>query len=65
MDINKVRTISTSMSAFITFLGILFALIYYFYQFKKLNFLEIIIISEIYILFNLTFLYILTKRLIK
>ncbi len=38
MDNNQIRTISAAMSVFVTFLGILFALLYYFYQFKKLNF---------------------------
>ena len=61
MSINKIVAISTTMLAFTTFLGVLFALLYYFYQFKNIKFLEATLISEIYILFNLTFLYIIKR----
>ena len=59
MDINKVVAISTTMLSFITFLGILFALLYYFYQFRNLRFLHVTLIGELYIAINLTFLYLL------
>lgn len=63
MDNDKVKAISAAMSSFIAFLGVLSALLYYLYQIKKLNPLEVMIISEIYIISNLTFLYIIKRGL--
>jgi hypothetical protein len=61
MDTNKITAIATSMIAFPTFLGVLIATIYYFYQIKELNILEALAVVNIYILLNLLFLYVLKK----
>jgi hypothetical protein len=58
---NKILEIAAGMTAFSTFLGVLFAMIYYIYQIKKLGFLEAILYIVIYININLLFLYILKR----
>jgi len=58
-----VMEIATSMIAFSTFLGVLFAMIYYIYQIKKLGFIEASLYVVIYININLLFLYIIKRRL--
>jgi len=57
MEIQKINTIFTGMIAFSTSLGVLFVLVYYFYQVKNISFLQAFVINEIYILINLSFLY--------
>ena len=47
--------VATSMIAFSTFLGVLFAGLYYFYQIKEVNFIEAILFVVIYININLLF----------
>ena len=49
--------VATSMIAFTGFLVGLFAILYYVYQIKELNVLEIFLVSVIYINVNLLFLY--------
>ena len=61
MDYNKINMIATSMIAFSTFLGVLFAMVYYLYLIIKVNFFEVIIGGIIYIDINLIFLYILKR----
>lgn len=55
--------IATSMIAFSTFLGVLFAGLYYFYQIKEVNFAQAFLFSVIYININLLFLIYLKKRI--
>ena len=52
MDYNKINMIATSMIAFSTFLGVLFAMVYYLYLIIKVNFFEVIIGGIIYIDIN-------------
>ena len=52
-----VTEIATCMVAFSTFLGVLIAMISYISQVKKINFLETMLYSVIYININLLFLY--------
>ena len=53
---------ATSMIAFSTFLVGLIATIYYANQMKKLEIMEILLVSVIYINANLLFLYIIKRR---
>ena len=53
----SVMDVATSMIAFTGFLVGLFAILYYVYQIKELNVLEIFLVSVIYINVNLLFLY--------
>jgi len=58
MDKDQVLIITSSMLSFSTFLGVLIALIYYAYQIIKANnWLIIMTLVNIYILFNLLFLW--------
>jgi len=54
--------IATSMIAFSTFLGVLFAGLYYIYQIKKVDFFEALIYVVTYININILFLLFLKKR---
>ncbi len=53
---NKIMEMSTAMVVFSTFLGVLFAMIYYIYQIKRLSFIEALLYVVIYININLLFL---------
>jgi hypothetical protein len=64
MELQKINTIFTGIIAFSTSLGVLFALVYYFYQVKNISFLQAFVISEIYILINLSFLYMLKRQIL-
>ena len=55
--------LSTGMLAFSAFLATWIALTSYLYQVRNFSFFEIAFVSEIYILLNLGFLYILKRRL--
>jgi len=57
--------VSTAMISFSTFLGVLFALLYYLYLILEINIIQTIIYAIIYIDINLLFLYYLKKRLNK
>lgn len=59
MNSEKVMATSTAMVAFSTFLGVLFALLYYLYLILNVNIYEAVLYATIYIDLNLTFLYIL------
>jgi len=66
MNQSKVNAIATSMIAFLTFLGVLSAFIYYFYSMNLLTtLLEVGFLAIIYIDINLLFLYILKERILK
>jgi len=62
MNVNKIMAISTTMLSFTTFLGVLFALLYYLYLILSANVYQIILYEIIYIDINLTFLYYLKRR---
>lgn len=59
--LKNLNEISTAMIAFSTFLGVLFALIYYLYLILEVTFIEIIMYTIIYIDLNLLFLYMLKR----
>lgn len=61
---NNFNNLAAGMIAFSTFLGVLFAMLYYVYQIRNVVFIEAVLYSEIYILVNVSFLYIL-KRVLK
>jgi len=61
MNYNKVIAIANCFIAFFTFLGVLFALMYYYFQIRGLTIMEVIVIAIIYIDVNLLFLYYLKK----
>ena len=61
MESQKINAMATSMIAFSTSLGVLAAILYYFYQIRNITFLQAVVISEIYIVLNLTFMYILKR----
>ena len=61
MKHDKIIEIETGMIAFATFLGGLFAMLYYIYQIKNISFIGAMIATEIYISAVLLFLYILTR----
>ena len=54
---------ATSMIAFSTSLGVMFAIIYYLYQMINLNFIEAFLYAIIYINVNLLVLLYITRRL--
>lgn len=62
MDYNKISALSTSFIAFSSFLGVLFAMIYYIFQIKNLGIFQAFISTIIYIDMNLLFWYILKKK---
>jgi len=53
--------IATSMIAFSTSIGLLFAGLYYLYQIQNLIFMQAILFTVIYININLLFLYVLKR----
>ena len=57
MKYDKITAIATCFIAFSTFLGVLAAIVYYLYQIKNTNMLEVFIWATIYIDTNLLFLY--------
>lgn len=59
---NRLLTVSNAMMAFSTFLGVLFAMVYYIYQIIGQGFFVALISVIIYIDINLLFLYILRKN---
>ncbi len=59
---SKVMETATSMISFSTFLGVLFAGLYYFYQIKKFDFFEALVYMVTYININLLFLLFLMRR---
>ncbi len=61
MDYNKLTAIATSMIAFSTFLGVLFAMIYYLYLIINVTFLEALFGGIVYIDVNLLFLYVIKR----
>ena len=61
----KFIDISTAMISFSTFLGVLFALLYYLYLILNVNFYQMTLYAIIYIDLNLMFLYYLKRRGIK
>ncbi len=62
MESSKLSAIGTSVIAFSTFLGVLFALIYYLYLIINVTFLGASLGGIVYIDINLLFLYVLKKR---
>lgn len=63
MEIQKVNILVGGMIAFSAFLAGWFALVYYSYQIQDINPLQTIVISEVYIVANLGFLYMLQRWL--
>ena len=61
MDYERITAIATCVIAFSTFLGVLAAIIYYLYQIKETNLIEVILWGIVYIDANLLFLYILKR----
>ncbi len=61
MKYEKINAIATCSIAFSTFLGVLAAIIYYLYQIKETNLVEVILWGIVYIDVNLLFLYILKR----
>lgn len=60
---NFIMEMATSMVAFSTFLGVLFAALYYLYQIKEVNFIQAMLVTAIYININLLFLLYIKKSL--
>jgi len=63
MDYGKLTGVSTAVIAFATVLGVLFAMIYYFYQILNKDILLIMTLGNAYISVILFFLYYLRKKL--
>jgi len=61
MDSSELLAVSTAMLSFSTFLGVLFALLYYLYLILKADIYQIILYAIIYIDVNLIFLYYLKR----
>ena len=62
MNYPQINAIANSMVAFTIFLGVLAAMIYYLYQIKEVNLLEVIFLGIVYIDLNLLFLYYLKRK---
>ncbi len=62
MNYPQINALATCMVAFTTFLGVLAAMIYYLYQIKEVNLLEVIFLGIVYIDLNLLFLYYLKRK---
>jgi len=63
MDYIKINAISSAIIAFSTTLGVMFAIIYYFFIMIKINILQTLLLAIIYIDILLIFLYILKTKI--
>jgi hypothetical protein len=62
MDYVKLSAISSALLTLITTIGVLFAIIYYLFIMIKINLLQIILFTTIYIDIILIFLYLIKKN---